>query len=252
LSLRTTTLPLRTITLLFRILTPCVRFIILTLSTIDLIIYIDELIHEDNILTLKVHNLIHDFNFLTVDVGNLIDADRDRPAFEKDNYRRSPRTPNVFGVRARLDDIEPGHESSGILASPIDAGAVDQENLIEAVAPGASLLLSKHDHRRAPPAPTPVGVVKGFDEVERGQELADVLALHADAAAVDQADLTEALRTRFDEVVAGHVADLVRAEGVEVERVGDRDLDGVVVVGHESISPRIKGRRQKDEGRSEC
>lgn len=72
--------------------------------------------------------------------------------------------------------------------------------------------------------------MKGFDEVERLQERANALALHADAAAVDQAHLAEAAGVGFEEVVAGDVADLVRAERMQIERVGDRDLDRLVVV----------------------
>src|SRR5229473_1840834 len=96
--------------------------------------------------------------------------------------------------------------------------------------------LPKHHHRRSPAAAAAVGVVEGFDEIEGGQKLSDVLALHADAAAVDEAHLPESSGARFGEVVAGHIADFVRAKGVEVERVGDRELDGVgfgdVVIGH--------------------
>jgi signal recognition particle receptor subunit beta len=78
--------------------------------------------------------------------------------------------------------------------------------------------------------------VKRFDEIKRREQLADVLALHAGAASVDEPDLTEAAGVRFEEVLVGDVADLVRAEWVEVERVGDRDFDRVVnVIGHEAF-----------------
>src|SRR5947207_1544982 len=105
----------------------------------------------------------------------------------------------------------------------------------EAFRCAASLL--QHHHRRAPPSPTPVGVVEGFDEIEGREERSDVLALHADAAAVNEAYLTETFGACFEQVLARHVADFVWAERVEVERIGDRDLDRFVVgvIGHAGI-----------------
>src|SRR5205807_1193908 len=90
--------------------------------------------------------------------------------------------------------------------------------------------LLQHHHRRAPSAATPVRVVEGFDEIEGRQQFADVLALHADAASVNEADLPEAARVRFEEILMRDVADFVRTKRVEVERVGDRDFDRVVVI----------------------
>lgn len=70
--------------------------------------------------------------------------------------------------------------------------------------------------------------MKRFHEVERLEQRADALALHADPASVDQPHLAEAARVRFEQVLVRDIFDLVRAERMEVERIGDRDLDGVV------------------------
>jgi len=71
--------------------------------------------------------------------------------------------------------------------------------------------------------------MKPLDELERLQQRSDPLALHADPAPVDQPHLAEPARTRFDQILARDVLDLIRPERMKIERVRDRDLDGAVV-----------------------
>jgi hypothetical protein len=63
-----------------------------------------------------------------------------------------------------------------------------------------------------------------------GQQRADDLALDADAAAVNQADLPEAAGVRRVEVFGDDRGDVTRREGVQVEGVLDRDANGLGVV----------------------
>ena len=64
----------------------------------------------------------------------------------------------------------------------------------------------------------------------RGQEGLHVRALHADAAAVDQPHLGESVRVGGDEVLVDDGADVGRPERMEVQRVLDRQLDGLLGV----------------------
>ena len=57
------------------------------------------------------------------------------------------------------------------------------------------LLLQQH-HRRAPSPTRSIRILKRFDEVERFEQRADALPLHADAPSVDQPHLPEAAHTR--------------------------------------------------------
>jgi len=59
------------------------------------------------------------------------------------------------------------------------------------------------------------------------------LPLHADPAAVNQSNLSQAACTRLVQVFARDVGDLLWLEGMEIECVLDGDLDGVV--GHGGI-----------------
>jgi hypothetical protein len=64
----------------------------------------------------------------------------------------------------------------------------------------------------------------------RGQQGLDAGALDPDAAAVDQSDLGEAPGVSGDQVLVDDGAHVLGAEGVEVERVLDRQLDGLLGV----------------------
>src|SRR3972149_624434 len=66
---------------------------------------------------------------------------------------------------------------------------------------------------------------------------ADDLALDADAAAVDQPHLCEAGGVGGLEVVGDGGGDVAGGEGVQVERVLDRDPDGLVLAGYSSSPP---------------
>jgi hypothetical protein len=61
----------------------------------------------------------------------------------------------------------------------------------------------------------------------RGQEGLHVGALHADAAAVDQPNLAEAARVGLVQILVDDGADVLGPEGVQVERVLDRQVDGL-------------------------
>jgi hypothetical protein len=58
-----------------------------------------------------------------------------------------------------------------------------------------------------------------------GQQGLDAGALHADAAAMDQPHLGEAPGVGGDQVLVDDGADVLGAEGVEIERVLDGDVD---------------------------
>src|SRR5207248_1876405 len=62
-----------------------------------------------------------------------------------------------------------------------------------------------------------IGVAR--DERMGGQERLHAGALHADAAAVDQPDLGEAAGMGGDQVFVDDGADVLRAEGMQVERI---------------------------------
>lgn len=72
--------------------------------------------------------------------------------------------------------------------------------------------------------------MKLHHKVEPGEKRADPLPLHADAAAMNQPHLRKPARPRLEEVLARHILDLGRAEGVEVEGIGNRDFDRVGIV----------------------
>ena len=61
--------------------------------------------------------------------------------------------------------------------------------------------------------------------VEQGP---DERALHADAAAVDQPDLTEPARGSRLEILVDDRGNVARRERVEIQRILDRDADGLV------------------------
>src|ERR1043166_6101932 len=72
-------------------------------------------------------------------------------------------------------------------------------------------------------APTVLGRIRiARDQRMGGQEGLHTGALDADAAAVDQPDLAEASRVGGDQVLVDDGADVLRPEGVQVERVLDR------------------------------
>jgi len=61
----------------------------------------------------------------------------------------------------------------------------------------------------------------------RGQESLHVGALHADAAAVDEPNLAEAACLGLVQILVDDGADVLGPEGVQVERVLDRQVDGL-------------------------
>ena len=63
-----------------------------------------------------------------------------------------------------------------------------------------------------------------------GQEGLHAGALDADAAAVDQPDLREPAGVGGDQVLVDDGADVLGAEGVQVEGVLDRQVDGLAGV----------------------
>ena len=62
-----------------------------------------------------------------------------------------------------------------------------------------------------------------------GQQRLHDAALHADTAAVDQPDLGESPGVGRFQVVRDDRGDVARREGVKIERILDRDADGLVV-----------------------
>ncbi len=58
---------------------------------------------------------------------------------------------------------------------------------------------------------------------------ADDRALHADPPPMDQPNFAEAARPRGREVFLHHRADVPGREGVQIERILDRDPEGLVV-----------------------
>jgi hypothetical protein len=80
------------------------------------------------------------------------------------------------------------------------------------------------------------GVREGDDEGVAREQRLDGRALHADALAVDQANLDEAARVRGLQVVVNDVADVAGQEAVEVERVLDGQGDRLVVRTHAARS----------------
>ncbi len=68
-------------------------------------------------------------------------------------------------------------------------------------------------------------------EVEPSEERLDVGALNARPTAMDEPYLPEPTGSRFGQVLERDIADLVGTKGMQVERIGDRDLDRLVVHG---------------------
>ncbi len=61
------------------------------------------------------------------------------------------------------------------------------------------------------------------------QHSADDRALHADPPPMDQPNFAEATRPRGREIFLHHRADICGRESVQIERVLDRDREGLVV-----------------------
>jgi hypothetical protein len=87
----------------------------------------------------------------------------------------------------------------------------------------------KPDERRAEAAALRRRVGEGDDQrMPREQRLHDP-ALYADPPAVDQPHLDESPGVGGFEVVRDDRGDVARREGVKIERILDRDADGLVV-----------------------
>src|SRR5258708_39545459 len=104
-------------------------------------------LHEDNVLTVEDHILINKISDHNSEIDDI--------------------TCMLLGVIN--DDVVTKLDINNLI--------IEVANLTDADRDRSAL--SKDDHRRSPPAPTPVRVMQGFAEVARGQELADVLALYA-------------------------------------------------------------------------
>src|SRR4030088_863186 len=72
-------------------------------------------------------------------------------------------------------------------------------------------------------------VAEGFDERCGCEDLADQVALEADAASMDNPDVTEPEGMRLFQICLHCRLYVARREGVEVKGVGDRDMDRFVV-----------------------
>jgi len=85
-------------------------------------------------------------------------------------------------------------------------------------------------HQRGP---TATALLRRIPEADHqrmgGQECLHAGALHPDAAPVDQPDLGEATGVCRAQVLVDDRAHVLGAEGVQIERVLDRQLDGVVL-----------------------
>jgi len=82
--------------------------------------------------------------------------------------------------------------------------------------------------RRTPATALGGRVSERFDQRMAGEDAADDLTLDADAAAVDQPHFSEPARHRFREVLLDDGGDVARSERVKIERVLDRNVNGVV------------------------
>lgn len=72
--------------------------------------------------------------------------------------------------------------------------------------------------------------MKPGHEIEGRDEGADSLPLNPDSPPMNQPHLAEPARTRLDQVLARDVGNLRRPERMEVEHVGDRNLDRFVAL----------------------
>ena len=81
--------------------------------------------------------------------------------------------------------------------------------------------------RVAPQPPASAGASrKSSDEIGPGQDRADDLALHADAAAMDDAQGLESQAPRLSRYPPPRLH-IARRDGVQVEDVGDRNSNGL-------------------------
>ena len=70
------------------------------------------------------------------------------------------------------------------------------------------------------------------------------IALHADAAAVDDAERPKTQAVGFEQVFLHHGLDVARRDGVQIEDVSDGNADGLVG----SMLPADKPRRKQKPG----
>ena len=84
------------------------------------------------------------------------------------------------------------------------------------------------DDRRAGAAALGRRVGVSGDERVAGEDSLDELSLHADPAAVDQAHLDESLGLGRIEILRDDRRHVARREGVQVQRILDRDADRLV------------------------
>ena len=72
---------------------------------------------------------------------------------------------------------------------------------------------------RAPTAGFRRRIAKGGDERRPGEHAPHLLALHSDAAPVDDPQRAETEMVRFGEVLFDHILHVARGEGVEIQNV---------------------------------
>jgi hypothetical protein len=99
------------------------------------------------------------------------------------------------------------------------------------VRPASGRARAEPDERRAEAAALGRCVGEAGDQRMPDQQRLHDAALHADTAAVDQPDLGESPGVGRFQVVRDDRGDVARREGVKIERILDRDADGLVVRG---------------------
>jgi hypothetical protein len=97
------------------------------------------------------------------------------------------------------------------------------------VRPASGRARAEPDERRAEAAALGRCVGEAGDQRMPDQQRLHDAALHADTAAVDQPDLGESPGVGRFQVVRDDRGDVARREGVKIERILDRDADGLVV-----------------------
>ncbi len=149
-------------------------------------------------------------------------------AFLKDNPDLQQELETRLREAMGLRPLGPGRGAAGrrrVDGSGRTARVEGAARLAPADCAAPAALFAQRHQRRSPTPRFGRGVAEAAHPRIALEHLAHDLALHADAAAVDDAQLAQTFLPRGVEIVAHHVGHLLGQEGVEVERVGDRDLD---------------------------
>lgn len=100
---------------------------------------------------------------------------------------------------------------------------------------------SSDDHDGGAPAAALGGrVLEGRHQRMAFEQRPHRLALYANPAPMDDSNLSEPAGRRLPEIFIHHRSYVARSEGVEIERIFDRDLDGRRILGR-----RHRGRRSR-------